>query len=447
MPSSVNKRGLAPVLRFPEFMDAGEWKGELFGKVYSFKTTNSLSRDKLNYKQGTVKNIHYGDIHTKFSTLFDIEKENVPYINPTESVEKIRPDSYCIESDMIFADASEDTDDIGKCIEIVSLNNEKLVSGLHTLLARQIEKKLVTGFGGYLFKSNRIREQIKKESQGAKVLGLSGGRLSSISVVYPADEKEQKKIADCLTSIDEFITAQTQKLDALKTHKKGLMQQLFPAEGETLPKRRFPEFRDKGEWEALPIGEKIDLLSGHPFDGADISEDVSGIPLMRGINITEGFVRHSRDMDRFFLGDVKKLEKYRLRIDDLVIGMDGSKVGKNSALISEIDADTLLVQRVARLRAKGEATIHFIFQQINSSKFHAYVDRINTSSGIPHISAKQINDFKICFPSVAEQQKIADCLASLDDLITAQTKKLAALKTHKKGLMQQLFPAMDEVDA
>jgi hypothetical protein len=166
------------------------------------------------------------------------------------------------------------------------------------------------------------------------------------------------------------------------------------------------------------------------------------IPIMCGINITEGFVRHSRDIDRFFLGDATNLEKYKLLIDDLVIGMDGSKVGKNSALISETDVDALLVQRVARLRAKCAPTIRFIFQQINSTKFHAYVDRINTSGGIPHISAKQINDFRICFPSVAEQQDIADCLAALDELIAAQSQKLAALKNHKKGPDAAAFPQL-----
>ena len=162
-----------PKLRFPEFRDAEAWKNEPFGEVYSFKVTNSFSRDKLNYKNGSVKNIHYGDIHTKFSTLFDIENENVPFVNPSESIEKITLESYCIEGDMIFADASEDLEDVGKSIEIVHLNNEKLVSGLHTLLARPKEKKIIVGFGGYLFKSNRIRTQIKKEAQGAKVLGGS----------------------------------------------------------------------------------------------------------------------------------------------------------------------------------------------------------------------------------------------------------------------------------
>ena len=212
-----------------------------------------------------------------------------------------------------------------------------------------------------------------------------------------------------------------------------------------VPQLRFPEFRDVGEWEVVPLGEKVDLLSGFPFKSADISDNSDGIPLMRGINITEGFIRHTLDIDRYFLGDDKPLEKYKLQESDLVIGMDGSKVGKNSALITEDDAGSLLIQRVARLRAKCEATIRYIFQHIHSSKFHSYVDRINTSGGIPHISAKQINEFEICFPPVQkEQQKIADCLSSLDALIAAQADKIDALKTHKKGLMQQLFPCEGE---
>lgn len=102
----------------------------------TFKVTNSYSRDNLNYESGIVKNIHYGDIHTKFQTLFDLEKENVPYINKDISLNRISEDFYCEEGDVIFADASEDLNDVGKSIEIINLNGEKLLSGLHTLLAR-----------------------------------------------------------------------------------------------------------------------------------------------------------------------------------------------------------------------------------------------------------------------------------------------------------------------
>ena len=224
-----NKHELKPKLRFPEFQDAPAWHNTLLGEVYSFKVTNSFSRDNLNYDNGSVKNIHYGDIHTKFSTLFDISKEMVPYINSSESLEKINLECYCVEGDMIFADASEDIDDVGKSIEIVHLNNVKLLSGMHTLLARQIAPNLVIGFGGYLFKSYGIRTQIRKEAQGAKVFGISVGRLSNINIYFPNNKAEQQKIADCLSSIDEQIAAHSQKLEALRAHKNGLMQQLFPS--------------------------------------------------------------------------------------------------------------------------------------------------------------------------------------------------------------------------
>ncbi|MCF6171838.1 MAG: restriction endonuclease subunit S [Bacteroidales bacterium] len=217
-----------PKYRFPEFKEDGEWVFEPLSNVYSFLVTNSFSRAKLNYKNGYVKNIHYGDIHTKFSVQFDITKEEVPYVNPNISLEKIKNENYCKVGDIVFADASEDLDDVGKSIEIVNLNKEKLLAGLHTLLARQIEFKLSIGFGSYLFKSEIIRKQIKREAQGAKVLGISGTRLSNITIYYPTNKKEQKKIASCLSSLDEIITAQAEKTAQLQWHKKGLMQGLFP---------------------------------------------------------------------------------------------------------------------------------------------------------------------------------------------------------------------------
>lgn len=224
------KKGVVPRLRFPEFRDAGEWEVKRFWKVYSFYPTNSFSRDKLIHESGTIKNIHYGDIHKKFSVLFDITKEQVPYLNPLLDIEKLNNEAYCREGDIILADASEDIDDIGKSIEIVNLNGEKLVSGLHTIMARQKSPKLIIGFGGYLFRTAYIREQIKREAQGAKVLEISPKRLSEISVIYPNIKAEQQKIAGCLSSLDKVIDLEAQKLEALKAHKKGLMQQLFPQE-------------------------------------------------------------------------------------------------------------------------------------------------------------------------------------------------------------------------
>lgn len=132
-----------PKLRFPKF--SSPWEENKMGEVYSFKVTNSFSREILNYENGQVKNIHYGDIHTKFQTLFDITKEYVPFINSEISIERISKDNYCKEADLILADASEDLIDVGKSIEIYNLNNEKLLSGLHTILARPTLNNICIG--------------------------------------------------------------------------------------------------------------------------------------------------------------------------------------------------------------------------------------------------------------------------------------------------------------
>ena len=208
-------------------------------------------------------------------------------------------------------------------------------------------------------------------------------------------------------------------------------------EQKVVPKRRFQEFSD--DWKSQPIGNHINLLSGFAFKGDDISEEKTGIPILRGINITEGFIRHSSDIDRYYDGSLDKLKKYLLKEGDLVLGMDGSKVGKNVAIISKEDSNSLLIQRVARLRPNQNASIQFVYHHIFSPRFHRYVDIVNTSSGIPHISAQQIKDFKIFFPSLPEQQKIASFLSAIDKKIQQLTRKKALLETYKKGVMQKLF--------
>jgi len=438
MSKKKKENGLVPALRFPEFRDKGEWKSELFGEIYNFKTTNSLSRDKLNYEKGTVKNIHYGDIHTKFSTLFDIENEVVPYINPTESLEKIKPESFCVEGDMIFADASEDMDDIGKCIEIVSLNNEKLVSGLHTLLARQINKKLIVGFGGYLFKSSRIREQIRKESQGAKVLGLSGGRLSSITVVYPADEKEQQKIADCLASIDDLVAFETQKLDGLKAHKKGLMQQLFPAEGETLPKLRFPEFRGKGEWEETTLGQCLVRRPEYGINAPSVPFAENLPTYLRITDISDdGRIRQDQ---RVSVAKNVTDENY-LEDGDIVLARTGASVGKAYKYRIN-DGRLVFAGFLIRVRAdEQKLNSEFLFHFLSTEQYWRWVDFSSARSGQPGINGNEYASLPLQLPpTLKEQQKIADCLASIGELIAVQTQKIEVFKAHKKGLMQQLFP-------
>ena len=197
-----------PELRFPNFTDA--WEQRKLGECVKFKITNSFSRENLNYENGKVRNIHYGDIHTKFQALFDIAKEKVPFINSAMNIDKISEDFYCKEGDLVFADASEDLKDVGKSIEIINLNNEKVLSGLHTLLARPSEKKFSKGFNGYLFQSSNVRLQIQKQAQGSKVLSINTGRLSSVVLSFPALE-EQTAIGDFFRQLDAAIASHQRK--------------------------------------------------------------------------------------------------------------------------------------------------------------------------------------------------------------------------------------------
>ena len=279
-------------------------------QIYSFKGNNSLSRDKLNYSQGSFRNIHYGDIHTKFSLHFRVDREIVPYINDGELHSSIRPENYCVAGDIVFADASEDIEDIGKVIEIIDAGDIPLVSGLHTILARPCEEILSLGFGAYLFSSEGVRRQIQREAQGAKVLGLSASRLGNVQLYYPSKIEEQQKIADCLSSIDELISAEARKLDALKAHKKGLMQQLFPAEGETIPRLRFPEFRDAGEWKKKKISDVL-MEAVRPLEMED-DEEYSLVIVKRRY---EGIVSRGKLQGK----SIKVKSQFFLQKDDFLI--------------------------------------------------------------------------------------------------------------------------------
>lgn len=429
---------MVPNRRFPEFNEAEEWQTEPLGNVYNFISTNSFTRDDLNYENGNVKNIHYGDIHTRFTTLFDVTKELVPFINTSISLEKINDDAYCVEGDMVFADASEDLKDVGKSIEIFYLNNEKVLSGMHTLQARQKEKKLAIGFAGHLFMSEDVRKQIQREAQGAKVLGISATRLSNIFIAYPKDKAEQQKIASCLSSLDDLITAHTQKLDGLKAHKKGLMQQLFPAEGEKVPKLRFEEFKDSGEWEETKLDELCKFIRG-PFGGA----------LKKEIFVSNGYVvyeqSHAIYADftsfRYFINLDKfdELKRFSVSANDIIMSCSGT-MGK-FAIVPKGAKQGVINQALLKLTVKHGSNIVFIKSSlelpINQDKL------LSQSAGgaIKNVvEVAQIKEITLFIPDLKEQEKVSSCLSSLDELIAAQAEKIEQLKNHKKGLMQGLFP-------
>lgn len=206
------------------------------------------------------------------------------------------------------------------------------------------------------------------------------------------------------------------------------------------PKIRF----NNNCWQKHKVGDLCDLLTGNPFPGDKILKRGKNL-LMRGINITEGIIRHSDEIDRYYNEDTIGLEKYRLQVGDLVSGMDGSKVGKNSALVTSKENNSLLVQRVARLRNEDKNLINLIQIAVGSDKFIKYVEEMKTSSAIPHISPADIRNFPLSLPEDSNERRfIASYFTSLDSQISAATSRLASLKQMKAASLQAMFPQEGE---
>jgi len=216
-----------PKLRFPEFQNAGEWEEKRLDEMFDFQSTANNSRKDLS-NAGDTFYIHYGDIHTKFHQYIDFSKDTIPKI-PSRLY---RNATFLKNGDLVIADASEDTEGIAKAVEVRGLENGvNAISGLHTILLRDSQQNYVNGFKGLLREIETVKKQIKRLAVGVKVYSVSKTVLKQVLLPLPS-HPEQQKIADSLSSIDELIAAQTQKLATLKTHKKALMQQLFPTAEE-----------------------------------------------------------------------------------------------------------------------------------------------------------------------------------------------------------------------
>ncbi|WP_308224481.1 restriction endonuclease subunit S [uncultured Prevotella sp.] len=292
-----------------------------------------------------------------------------------------------------------------------------------------------TFFFNYLYNTLRSIKQVQARAKGTtSVAAVYMRDLKSIELALP-HIPEQQAIASYFTTLDSQISASTSRLASLKQMKAASLLAMFPQEGETVPKIRFQNNR----WQKYKVGDLCDLLTGYPFPGDKILTKGKDL-LMRGINITEGSIRHSNEIDRYYNEDTIGLEKYRLQVGDLVIGMDGSKVGKNSALVTSKEKNSLLVQRVARLRNEDKNLIKLIQIAVGSDNFIKYVEEMKTSSAIPHISPADIRNFPLSLPEDSNERRlIASYFTSLDRQISLQSQRLEKLKQIKSACLDKMF--------
>jgi len=236
------------------------------------------------------------------------------------------------------------------------------------------------------------------------------------------DRKEQQKIADCLSSLDDLINAEDKKLVALESHKKGLMQKLFPTEGGTVPEWRFPEFRGSVEWCRYSIKDIAKITTGNKDTQNKV--DDGKYPF---------FVRSQT---------IERIDSFSFDCEAILTSGDGVGVGKN---FHYINGKFDFHQRVYCIYDFASIALCKFIYYYFSEQFHQRVMQLSAKNSVDSVRMSMISEMPIGLPDIAEQQKIADCLSSIDDLIAEQAKKIEELKNHKKGLMQGLFPSIKEV--
>lgn len=207
--------------RLPGFSD--EWSESPFADLFDFLPTNAFTRDQMT-DTGTIHNIHYGDILTKYGACLDISNTAVPYLLETVSVKKYSESSYARNGDVIMADTAEDNT-VGKCVELVNIRG-KVLSGQHTMLCRP-KMPFAPKFLGYYMNSGYFHDQMLPFITGIKVSSISKANVSALIFKYPSSVDEQEAIADVFSDMDSEIEQLEKKLAKYQQIKQGMMQELL----------------------------------------------------------------------------------------------------------------------------------------------------------------------------------------------------------------------------
>ena len=412
----MSEEKLVPKLRFASY--SNEWESHKLGDILTFYSTNSFSREKLNYEIGNVKNIHYGDIHTKFPTILSISgNKDVPYINNDVDFSKYKNEQYLQEGDLIIADASEDYADIGKAIEVKDIHDEKVLAGLHTILARDEKNMTINGFKGYLFLTEDLKTNIKRIANGISVLGISKNNLSKLSVNIPT-KNEQQKIVDFISAIDKKIELLEDKYIYYQDFKKYLMQQIFAQ------KLRFAGFDD--EWKPYKIGDISKTYSGGTPPTSKREYYDGNIPFIKSGEINKEVTEQYITEDAINNSSAKRVQK-----GDLLLALYGATSGE--VAISKING--AINQAVLKIDNDMDNYFQYCyFLMYKDQIVHKYLQ-----GGQGNLSANIIKKLEFKYPSLAEQKKISQFFMSIENKMELYENKIHRYNNFKKGLLQQMF--------
>ena len=413
------KRALVPKLRFPEFRGAEGWKQKTLNAIADPVTERAIQGEENNVLSLSAE--HGIVLQSEFFGKKVAGDNSERYLK-------------IARNDFVYNDRTTKASTFGT-IKRLSKHSGGIVSPIYKCFRFKGDENPV--FWDWYFESGAHTKALAGlVNEGARTgrFNISITQFLSTGAWQPG-KGEQKRIAECLSSADEVIAAQARKLDTLKTHKKGLMQQLFPREGETQPRLRFPEFQNAGEWASVPLGDLGEIVTGKT-------------PSTKEADLWGG--------DILFITptDISEDDKYQHTTARTVIETKSTKILPAGSVvytcIASIGKMALTVhpsitnQQINAVVPNEKTLGEFIYYAL--ANLTPWIKTLPATNTLPIINKTDFSKIAILLPEdKAEQQRIADCLTSLDNLIAAQTQTLEALKTHKQGLMQQLFPSPEEV--
>jgi type I restriction enzyme S subunit len=419
---------LVPNLRFPEFRDVEGWKETQLRKIARPVTDRAVTGD--------------GDNVLTLSAEYGLVLQS-DYFGKKIAGDSTERYIKLLRNDFVYNDRTTKASTFGT-IKRLSKYPSGIVSPIYKCFRFLKDENPV--FWEWYFESGRHDAPLS----GLVNEGARAGRFNiSITqflstVAWRPDEAEQQKIAECLSSVDELIAAQARKLDALKTHKKGLMQQLFPREGEAVPRLRFPEFQSEGDWKILPLAALAEKIMVGIASAATHAYRETGVPMLRNQNIKEGKIDDSSLL--FIDPNYEATHKSkRLRAGDVITVRTGYP--GLSAVVTKLYENAQCFTSLITRPKIDVLDSDYLCIFINSPIGKQFMLGAEAGGAQKNVNAGTLETLEVYLPQLEEQRKIASCLSSLDALIAAETQKLEALKTHKKGLMQQLFPSPQEVEA
>lgn len=410
-----------PKIRFKGFTK--DWEQRKLGEVLISLQNNTLSRADLSNETGIAKNVHYGDVLIKFGDVLDVSREQLPMIKDEKILDKYKA-SFLQNGDVIIADTAEDTT-VGKCSEIAGLRDEVVLSGLHTIPYRPVEK-FATGYLGYYLNASAYHDQLIPLMQGIKVTSISKYAMQDTDIVYPKSIEEQAMIGSYFQSLDHLITLHQRKCDQTKNLKKYMLQKMFPQNGAKVPEIRFDGYTY--DWEQRKFGSLLEETRNKTIFE---DEDTLLSCAIDGMYLNSELFSHFRGSSNIGYLKVKKNDLI-LSAQNLHLGNCNVNLRFEHGIISPaykvyelVGCNPLFMQAWV----KKDSTKDFF---LKSSTEGASVCRKN-------IVWEELYKQELPVPSIEEQTKVGEYFYSLDHLITLHQRKCDELKKMKKYMLQNMF--------